>query len=131
MSLLGISSPASQSAALQQVNFLGRSHRKPSPGDSEGSVGSIGQIPTGAGQNLLSNALQALEQAVGSQAASATSAAGMATGATNAVTAMGTTGASTATSTTSPLASANVKQGLQAFLHSLFQTLKQDGLGGS
>src|SRR5208282_2003932 len=114
MSLLGISSPASHSAALQQVNFLGRSHRKPSPGDSEGNVGGIGQLPTGAGQNLLSNALQALEQAVGTQAASATSAAGIATGATNAVTATGTAGASTgaSASTTSPLASSNVKQDL-------------------
>src|SRR5271166_6337929 len=124
MSLLGISSAASHSAALPQVNFLGHARRKPSPGDIEGNVGGIGQIPTGAGQNLLSNALQALEQAIGSQAAKATS---------NAVTATGTSGASTAASasSTSPLGSANVKQDLQAFLHSLFQALKQDGLAGS
>ncbi len=69
MSLLGITSAASQSAALQRVDFLGHSRKKPQLGDSAGNAGAIGQIPAGAGQNLLSNALQALEQAIGAQSA--------------------------------------------------------------
>src|SRR5271165_1904444 len=116
MSLLGISTHAAQSAALQPVNFLGHSRRKPSVGDSASGAGGIGQIPAGVGQNLLSNALQSLEQAIGSQSASAIPATGGASSAVGAVSAAGATAAS------------GVKQQLQTFLHSLFQTLRADGL---
>jgi hypothetical protein len=123
MSLLGISAHASQSAALQPVNFLGHARKKASPGDIETSAGSIGQIPAGAGQNLLSNALQSLQQAIGAQSTGAISATG------------GASSAGSATAASNAVAPApgatNVQQQLSTFLHSLFQTLRQDGLAGS
>lgn len=129
MSLLGISSAASQSGALQRVDFLGHSRKKPTLGDSANNAGAIGQIPAGAGQNLLSNALQALEQAIGTQSASAIPSAVSPTSA-GALTSIGASAAATApASAATALDSSNVKQDLHAFLHSLFQALKQEGLG--
>ncbi len=125
MSLLGISTHASQSAALQPVNFLGHNRKKVSPGDIQSSAGSIGQIPAGAGQNLLSNALQSLQQAIGTQSAGAITAAGGATSAGSA------TSAGAAVPAAPAPAASDVKQQLSTFLHSLFQTLRQDGLAGS
>jgi len=131
MSLLGITSAASASAA-QPVNFLGHARKKPSLGDSASNAGGIGQIPAGAGQNLLSNALQALEQAIGSQSASAIPGAGTTTPAVGAATTAGASSGATAAaaSATGATGTTNVKQELQGFLHSLFQALKQQGLGG-
>jgi hypothetical protein len=131
MSLLGISSAASQSAAIQRVDFLGHSRKKTSLGDSASNAGAIGQIPAGAGQNLLSNALQALEQAIGSQSASAIPGNSVSPTSVGAVTAAGAPGVNApATATTTP-DPANVKQDLHAFLHSLFQALKQEGSDGA
>lgn len=130
MSLLGISSAASQSAALQHVDFLGHSHKKPALGDNSSNAGAIGQIPMGAGQNLLSNALQALEQAIATQSASAIPGGTVSPTSAGAVTSVGTSAGATAPpSAATPLDPSNVKQDLHAFLHSLFQALKQEGLG--
>src|ERR1700690_4481591 len=131
MSLLGISSAASQSVALQRVDFLGHSRKKPTLGDSANNAGAIGQIPAGAGQNLLSNALQALEQAIGTQSASAIPGAAVSPTSAGALTSVGASaGATASASAATTLDPSNVKQDLHAFLHSLFQALKQQGLGG-
>ena len=134
MSLHAITSSISQTGLLPQVNFGGSPKKKSNAADAAGSdASSIGQIPVGTGQNLLANALQALEQAVGAQAgATAATATGVAgtsgTGGTSAVAAATSAQASVSgatagsgAATTSPLAT-----DLQGFLHSLFSALRQD-----
>jgi hypothetical protein len=118
---------ASAAAALQQVNFNG--HRRKSGGaNASGAGSSIGALPVGAGQNLLSNAIQSLKQTV---SAVATPGSASAVGATGAVGASGATrtaqvGDAPGSSTIAPLT-----QDVQGFLHSLFAALKQDGLGSA
>ncbi len=128
MSLSALYSVASK--VLPTVNFQPHGHRKGARVDAAGtssasatsSISSgpngmaIGQLPVGAATPLFSNILQSLQQTVGAQAAAAA--------ATPAATAAGAAGA-TATAVTNGTA-ANV----QAFMHSLFQALRQDGLGG-
>jgi hypothetical protein len=67
MASLNIS--ALQSTALQPTHFLGQNHKKSGHIEAANMSG-IGQLPVGAGPNLLGNALQALEQAIGTQSAS-------------------------------------------------------------
>jgi len=66
MSSAGISSlVASQSQALQTPNFDHPSHKKTgAAGQTDSGAGAIGQLPVGAGQNLFSNAMQAIEQTI-------------------------------------------------------------------
>jgi hypothetical protein len=138
MSLSAIASAASN--ALPTVNFHPHGHRKgarPDTGSTSStsatssassgtSAMSIGQLPVGATTPLFNNILQSLTQTVAAQTAvtAATPA-----GATTA--AAGTTGAASATSTTPATGTTNTAANVQAFMHSLFQALKQDGLGGS
>jgi hypothetical protein len=131
MSLNALSS--SPSTALPTVNFHPRGHRKGATTDknspfSTSDTGStsnsasgvtIGQLPIGASTPLFNNILQSLQQTVGTQiAVTAVPPAG--TGAAAAGSAASSTPAGATTGT-----AANV----QAFMHSLFQALKQDGLG--
>jgi hypothetical protein len=133
MSLNAIS--PNPSAALPTVNFHPHGHRRGAHADSaaktgstssagntsslESTVGSVGQLPVGAASGLFGTLLQSLQQVVGAQ--SATSVSGATAGTAAASPASGATAASGA--------SPALKQDLQAFLHSLFQVLKQDGLG--
>jgi hypothetical protein len=124
MSSLSISAAAS--AALQQVNFTG--HRRKAGGNSLGTGASIGALPIGAGQNMLSNALQSLRQTVAAAATPGSAAAVGAGGAVGASGAVSSTLASPAAASSTP---APVTQELQGFLHSLFAALKQDGLSSA
>jgi hypothetical protein len=128
MSSITIANAASN--ALPSVNFRphGRGHGKKGSdmeSQSESGVGSVGQMPVGASQPLLSNMMQSLQQVVGSQAAGTSSATGI-TAATG----------TTASSTTGPAAAApiaaspTVAQDLSAFMHSLFQVLQPGGSAG-
>lgn len=104
MSLLAIAQSASVTPA--HVNFSNSGRKKGLAGDALGGSGAIGQLPVGAGQNLLSNALQSLYQAVSAQASAATSAtstsastsAGTSAGATVAAAATGVIGSAAAPS---------------------------------
>jgi len=125
MSSLSIS--ASAAAALQQVSF--NVHRRKSGGATpSGSGSSIGALPVGAGQNLLSSAIQSLKQTVSAAAAPGTAAA---VGATGAPGASGAASTALADPTAASSAPAPVTQDLQGFLHALFAALKQDGLGSA
>ncbi len=66
MSSAGISmNVASHAQALQTVNFDSHSRKKPNAaGQADSSAGAIGQLPVGAGQNLFSSAMQAIEQTI-------------------------------------------------------------------
>lgn len=77
----------------------------------------IGQMPISASSPLFSNILQSLQQTAGAQAATAATA--------PAVTAT-TAGTGTAAAATD---TAGTTAKVQAFMHTLFQALKQDGLG--
>jgi hypothetical protein len=72
MSPIAISKSASLVPA--HVNFQSSGHKKGLAGDAISGAGSIGQLPVGAGQNLFSNVLQSLQQAVSAQASAAASA---------------------------------------------------------
>lgn len=67
MSSAGISlNVASQAQALQTVNFDSHSRKKTNAAGQTGPLaGAIGQLPVGAGQNLFSHAMQAIEQTLG------------------------------------------------------------------
>jgi len=131
MSLHSITSSISQTGLLPQVNFGGSPKKKSNAADTAGSdASSIGQIPVGTGQNLLANALQALQHAVGAQAGapaatatgmSGTSGASAVSAATSAQASVSGATASSSAGATSPLAT-----DLQGFLHSLFSALRQD-----
>ena len=126
MSLLPISSAASTTAS--SVNFHVHGHKKGSHvGGASDSNSTTGQNPP-APESLFSNLLQSVQQVIGLQMT--TAAAATATSATSAVTGAASTTANVAgaTAATSPT-SAAVTQDLNSFLHSLFQVLKQDGLG--
>ena len=131
MSSITIANAASN--ALPTVNFRphGRGHGKKGSdmeSPSQSAVGSVGQMPVGASQPLLSSIMQSLQQVVGSQA----------TGTMANSSAIGTTAATgtTAASTTDPAAAApiaaspTVAQDLSAFMHSLFQVLQPGGSAG-
>jgi hypothetical protein len=84
MSLHSITSSISQTGLLPQVNFGGSPKKKANAADTAGSdASSIGQIPVGTGQNLLANALQALQHAVGAQAGAPAATATGVSGTTN------------------------------------------------
>jgi hypothetical protein len=88
MSLHAITSSIAQTGLLPQVNFGGSPKKKSNAADAAGSdASSIGQIPVGTGQNLLANALHALEQAVGAQSAATAAGGGAATASTAQLTA--------------------------------------------
>ena len=120
MSLSALSAAAS--TVLSTASLYLHGHRKGARPDTSGtsiSSGSttgitIGQLPVGAATPLFNKILQSLQQTAGAAAVS---------GATPAATTAGTAGSIAATG--SPAAGANV----QAFMHTLFQALKQDGLG--
>src|ERR1700677_3910833 len=137
MSLSAIASAASN--ALPTVNFHPHGHRKgarPDTGSTSStsatssassgtSAMSIGQLPVGASTPLFNNILQSLTQTVAAQTAVTAATPGGATAAA------GTSGATPATSTTPATGTTSTAANVQAFMHSLFQALKQDGLGGS
>jgi hypothetical protein len=137
MSLSAI--PTSLSATLSAASFHPRGHHRGSHVDNgiagsgiagsgsgigSGAIGSVGQLPVGATTGLFSNLLQSLEQVVGAQSSTSVSAAaGVPAAASGAAAATAVSGASPAAAT------APLSQNLQAFMHSLFQALQQDGLG--
>ncbi len=86
------------------------------------AVGKPGQLPVGAGQSLMSNMVQSLQQTLAGQGAAAAGSASL--GAIS-----GTTTPSTAASTavTGSSAPANVTQDVHAFMHDLFQALNASG----
>lgn len=126
MTLSAITSIASQ--ALPTVNFHPHGHRKGAANDASstsstsGSLGGIGigQLPVGASTPLFNSILQSLQQTVGAQA---TTASGTVTAAS------GTVAAATASSGANAASAAGTAANVQAFMHSLFQALKQDGPG--
>jgi hypothetical protein len=118
-------------AALPAVNFHPHGHRRGAHMDaasaSSSSEGSgIGQLPVGATTPLFSNLLQSLQQTVGAQAAASASAPVGALPASASTGAAGATNAASGAGANVPIAGR--KQEIQAFLHSLFQALKQNGL---
>jgi hypothetical protein len=125
MSSLLISGAAS--TAFPAVIF--HSHRRGSKADSAGnsSVGQVGQLPVGVGQNLLSNLLQSLQQTLAGQTVTGTNGVGATT-----ATGSSTTAAVSAATTTAPntVVNPNVAQDLHSFLHALFQALRADGSSG-
>jgi hypothetical protein len=127
MSSITIANAASN--ALPTVNFRPHGRGKKSSdmqSQSESAIGSVGQMPVGASQPLLSNMMQSLQQVVGSQA-TGTMANSSAIGTTAA------TGAAAASTTgaAAPIAeSPTVAQDLSGFMHSLFQVLQPGGATG-
>jgi hypothetical protein len=110
-------------SALENVHGHGRhkSSRGASVSSAASGTSSIGQLPVGVSTSLFSNLVSSFQQGLASQSSS-TVAAAQAAGAT------GTSGSSaTGTSGTAQLTPAQ-QQEAQAFMHSLFQALKQDGL---
>jgi hypothetical protein len=126
MSSLPISGAAS--TAFPAVIF--HSHRRGSKADSAGdsSVGQVGQLPVGVGQNLLSNLLQSLQQTLAGQTVTGTNGVGATT-----ATGSSTTAAVSAATTTAPstVVNPNVAQDLHSFLHALFQALRAEGSSGA
>lgn len=125
-----LSLPISSSTALPALtahSHGGHRHGLKNGLDQDSSAGGIGQLPSGVGQSLLSSLLQSLQQTVGVQTTGSASAAAPATaaGSTSAVAAAG----SATSATAAPAGASTTAQDLHAFLHSLFQTLKQDGMG--
>jgi hypothetical protein len=122
MSLIGITSGAAHSV-LQSATFQNHSPKKATGLVSESDAGGIGLLPVGAGQNLLSGAIQALQQTLGTSAV-----AGTTSTAVNGVTGVAATGTGTAggTSAITSGATAGAGQAVSSFLHTLFQTLQQD-----
>jgi hypothetical protein len=112
---------SSMASTLQTPQFSGHGRRKSTQSQSvaESTGSTIGQLPVGTGQGLLSNMIQSLEQTAGAQtpAAGGTAATGATTGVTS--------GGAAAAGGTSASA---VQQDIQAFMHSLFQVLQQNGL---
>jgi hypothetical protein len=133
MSSITIANAASN--ALPTANFRphGRGHGKKSSdmeSQSESAIGSVGQMPVGASQPLLSNMMQSLQQVVGSQA-TGTAGTTATTAATGTTTATETPAASTTSAAAAPIAaSPTVAQDLSAFMHSLFQVLQPGGSAG-
>src|SRR5271165_555934 len=131
MSSLAISNSAS--TTLPAINFHGHGHgHKGLQQDALSPTGgnTASQIPVGTLQGLFSNLLKTLEQVVGVQSTSATAAVSAASA--SAATGNGTAAtAAAATASATPAANPTVAHDLNGFLHSLFQVLKQDGLGGS
>lgn len=126
MSLSAISAAAS--TALSALNFHPHGHRKGAHVDiqnsSSGTDGSsIGQLPVGVSTSLFGNLVQSLQQAMGAQAATATPA----TAAAAVPAVQSVSGIAAAANAQSP----GRQQELQAFTHSLFQSLKQDGFDAS
>ena len=133
MSLSAISS--APSTALPTVNFHPHGHRKGAMPDrsttssasaatstsSSASGITIGQMPIGASTPLFNNILQSLQQTVGAQVA--------VTAAPSAAPAVSTAAAAGSTVSTATGAATGTAANVQAFMHSLFQALKQDGLG--
>jgi hypothetical protein len=112
MSSITIANAASN--ALPTANFRPHGRGKKSSdmeSQSESAIGSVGQMPVGASQPLLSNMMQSLQQVVGSQAT-------------------GTTAAGTTAAAAPIAASPTVAQDLSGFMHSLFQVLQQGGSAG-
>jgi hypothetical protein len=118
---------ATAASAFQQVNFSGH-RRKAGGANSLSSGATIGALPVGAGQNLLRNALQSLNQTV---AAAAVPASSSAVGASGAVAASGVASTAPASPAAGSATLAPLTQDLQGFMHSLFAALKQDGLGSA
>jgi hypothetical protein len=112
----------SLASALENVHSHGR--HKGSRGGSTSSTTSgtsgIGQLPVGVSTSLFSNIVSSFQQGLASQSSSAAGAA-QAVGGTSAA-------GSSATGTTQ--LSPAQQQEAQAFTHSLFQALRQQGLGG-
>lgn len=131
MTLSAIAS--SLSSSLPAVNFHPHGHRKGAHIDTNGSSSTlstssssgssgIGLLPVGATTPLFTSVLQSLQRTVGAAASGASSG-------TTAVGAATSAGGSTAAGGTTALS--NAPANIQAFMHSLFQALKQDGLGSS
>jgi hypothetical protein len=121
---------------LQSVSFQNHGQKRGTGFAAETNASGIGQIPVGIGQNLLSGAIQALQQTLGTSAAggSAGAAVGGVTGAAAGGATGGTgNGAATAGGSAALTAPGNagVGQAVSGFLHTLFQTLQQDGAGSS
>src|ERR1700679_599165 len=71
MSSITIANAASNALPTAHFRPHGRGHGKKSSdmeSQSESAIGSVGQMPVGASQPLLSNMMQSLQQVVGSQA---------------------------------------------------------------
>jgi hypothetical protein len=131
MSLSAISTALS--TALPAVGFHPHGHRRGALPDKAGTSGvtsgtssstsgiTIGQMPVGAATPLFNNILQSLQRTVGAQAA------------VTAANPAGTTSAApaTASSTTGAPATIGTAADVQAFMHALFQALKQDGTASS
>lgn len=126
MSVLALSSTTP--AVGSQLTFL--AHHKGAKG-TQHEAASAAQIPVSAGQGLLANLVQTLEQVLGIAPAPAPSAAPAAN--TGSVTAADATAAGAAISaTTSAAATApnqQVVQDLHGFVHSLFKALREDAEG--
>jgi hypothetical protein len=123
---MSLSALSTASKVLPTVNFHphGR-HKGATPDASSTSSTSgassgmtVGQLPVGAAAPLFGQVLRSLQQTVAAQAVTAPS--GGTTAATAAAGAAGTTSISAANGSAASV---------QAFMHSLFQALKQDGLG--
>jgi hypothetical protein len=86
----------------------------------------IGQLPVGAAMPLFNNILQSLRQTVAAAVSGAAPAPATSAGTAGSTAAGGSTAATVATSA----GGANgATTNVQAFMHTLFQALKQDGLG--
>lgn len=104
------------STLLPSLSFHGHGHRR-APQQIGANAGSspIGQLPVGVSSTLFGGLVQSFQQALGTSSTSAT--AGGATAAPPATALAGMT--------------PGQQQELQAFQHSLFQALKQDGLSSN
>ncbi len=90
---------------------------------TEAGAGQAGLLPVGAGQTLLANLVQSLQQTVNASAvAGQAGGTGAASGTSSAGTVAGASGAATTSGTA---------QDLQAFLHALFQALRAEGTTGT
>ena len=111
----------SLASALENVHGHGR--HKGSRGTSGTSsttsgTSSIGQLPVGVSTSLFSNVVSSFQQGLAAQSSSTA----------GAVQAAGGTSASASSATGTTQLTPAQQQEAQAFMHSLFQALKQDGL---
>jgi hypothetical protein len=127
MSVSAITSTASAPGSV--LNF--KPHKKGAGGGADPDGGSvIGQVPFGAGQGLLANLVQSLQQTLGispAPAATSTPAVSPASATTAATNTAATTGSGAVATPVNP----QIAQDLHSFLHSLFKALRDESQGAS
>ncbi len=108
------------STLLPSLTFHGHGHRRGAQTSGNSVSSPIGQLPVGVSSNLFSGLVQSFQQALGATPA--------ASGVSSPAALQGTAAANQPAGPALAGMTPGQQQELQAFQHSLFQALKQDGL---